>query len=60
MDPKTIKALIKEARTNLKVARDQYKEITQTSHNDWEVEEASAEIFAQEEIVRFLEAHLPR
>jgi hypothetical protein len=60
MDPKTIKALIKEARHNLKVAREQWKEISVSSHMDWQLEVAQDEVFAQEEIIRFLQAHLPR
>lgn len=60
MDPKTIKALLKIARENRKVAREQWSEISKASHMDWELEEAQAEVFAQEEIVRFLEANLSR
>jgi hypothetical protein len=60
MDKPTIRALLKEARYNLKVAREQWKEIKKASHMDWELEEAQAEVFAQEEIIRFLEANLNR
>jgi hypothetical protein len=60
MDKPTIRALLKEARYNLKVARAQWKEISVKSHMDWELEEAQAECYAQEEIIRFLEANLNR
>lgn len=60
MDKPTIRALLKEARYNLKVAREQWKQISEKSHMDWELEEAQAECFAQEEIIRFLEGNLPR
>jgi DNA-binding transcriptional regulator GbsR (MarR family) len=70
MDKPTIQALLKIAQENLKVAREQWREINDLIHKTKDLEEAQAkaldlddaqaEVFAQEEIVRFLKAYLPR
>lgn len=60
MDTKTIKMLIKIAEANLKVARRDYKEARDKSHDYYELEDAEAETYACEEVVRFLKANLER
>ena len=64
MDIKTIKALIKIAKANLKVARREFSKIKNMPHAwaecEWEdmLEEAADESYACEQVVRFLEGNL--
>lgn len=63
MDKETIKALIKIAEANLKVARKEFNEIRKQGLIDdyeWEdaLECAGNETYACEEVVRFLKANL--
>lgn len=66
MDTKTIKLLIKIAEANLKVARREFNEIKKKPYAwaeyDWEdqLEEAGNEIYACEQVVRFLKGNLER
>ncbi len=64
MDTNTIKALLKIAEANLKVARREFNEIrnhpNQEDELEWEeaLDEAGRETYACEEVVRFLKANL--
>ena len=64
MDIKTIKALIKIAKANLKVARREFKEIYNSQgkqeEHEWEdaLDEAGRESYACEQVVRFLVGNL--
>ena len=64
MDIKTIKALIKIAEANLKVARREFKEIYNSQgkqeEHEWEdaLDEAGRESYACEQVVRFLVGNL--
>jgi hypothetical protein len=64
MDIKTIKALIKIAKANLKVARMEFKEIYDSQgkqeEHEWEdaLDEAGRESYACEQVVRFLVGNL--
>ena len=64
MDIKTIKALIKIAKADLKVARREFKEIYNSQgkqeEHEWEdaLDEAGRESYACEQVVRFLVGNL--
>jgi F0F1-type ATP synthase membrane subunit b/b' len=64
MDTNTIKALLKIAEANLKVARREFNEIrnhpNQEDELEWEeaLDDAGRETYACEEVVRFLKANL--